>query len=157
MKRFIIIMFLCFSFLSYGQKHFVIFDIDKSVYKQVDSIVFKSKRIDKYRTFLKIPRKRNIKFYLFKNEEKILITLKKNDYHKFNTISMISNSEKKHKIRFEKAHYIRTNIYEEKVPFYVSIILKLHNSILVKQNKELTINSITYDNGFKDNISFFLE
>lgn len=86
------IILLSISFSLTAQSKSVIFELKETEFNSIDSISFKSRKIMRYKNFVKIPKKRKVSIFLYKNGDRHRMSLQTVYLGKFNTIQKIEQA-----------------------------------------------------------------
>lgn len=162
MKNLLVLCLLVTSIQSFGQSIFI--DIEDNIYTYLDSLTFKGKKIQKYQGILKIPLRRNIKFYYYKNGKKYKVKIKSNSIYRFNTLSIKSAQEiwgedtpidkDKSLIYIDRGHYKRIVRYKD--GYCCSRLLHIKvNGNLINRDGLFETGSDKFDRAITENPEFF--
>lgn len=134
---------------------------NKSVYFELkedkfDSIVFKSKKIDKYQNFIKMPKKRCVKFLIYKDGVASKMKLKTVYLGRFNTIESIKkSSDGLSQIKVLKGS--TTNLFTGKSNKTNNLEIAIKVNTHFTKDNEMYTGSDSYDLALKNNPQFFLQ
>lgn len=135
------------------QNESIYFELKESNF---DSIVFKSKKTDKYQNFIKIPNKKCIKFLVYKDGVASKMKLKTVYLGLFNTIENIEESSVK-LTQIEVLRGSTTNVFKGKSNKTNNLKVVIKVNIHFMENNEMYTGSDSYDLALKSNPQFFLQ